>query len=99
MVSTNSVHVAEMNIEEIRSALQALPLAEQLQLSEELESMTSTFPQSNGHFVRHKPNESSGDFSPSEQSILTARSQTEDSEYIPWDIARDGILLRLMSRN
>ena len=92
-----------MKFEEIKTSLFSLRLSEGLHLSEGMAmsqipvQVLSTESFGPIAHIIELPNYSTGDFSEQEKSVLAARAQTPNHEYIPWESAHDAILLRLMS--
>ena len=91
-----------MNVDEIKLALGTLPLPDQLQLWEELNTrsgQSNISPHGQSDETLQPPNESQGNFSPIECTILNARASTPDDRFVPWDSTLIEIRsrLRLMS--
>ena len=86
------------NYQELTNAVTSLPVSERLHVLQALDaSLNADFVQHSVGVLLDAPAASGGSFTPEQQAILQRRAATPPEQYVPWEPARDAMLLRLIN--
>ena len=83
---------------ELTNAVTSLPVSERLHLLQALDaSLNADHVEHSASVFVDAPTASGGSFTSEQQAILQRRAATPPEQYVPWEPARDAMLLRLIN--